>query len=252
MRSRDGIVATIRSLLRRGGGTTPESRLARERAQELMERYGVHVTADDHERVVEGARHVYWRERLLAAAAAANECRAIRGPDVAVVVGPGPDFVAQAIALYERLIVEALVACRERARRYPWDVYPQFMTAWQRVFMNAAAEALVRRSLAGRRRRPPVIVRPTGSVEVQQQMSAETKQLEANHLGEDIAALAQLSGWAKAIQIAHDADRDGNDFAESANLERPPRLLMALSTIPPPAPPPPPPPPTRWNQLEID
>lgn len=143
------IVNTIRKLLRLSRANTPEGKAARVRADQLMERYGVHVKIDSADEVrlpVAGVTGFYWREQLLFAASQINDCMALKLPNGAACIAGLTDDARKARDGYNAIFVNAVLTCYECWQDWGWDRDSQgFVVApmFWRSFLNAAATALV-------------------------------------------------------------------------------------------------------------
>lgn len=248
----NAIADKIRKLLNTAKtGSGHEAASARRLATELMERHAITVTADECRVIVDGVHGIYWRERVLAAAAKKYGCRASK-TDTITVIGEDDSCVHAAINLYNHLCNETVTTCLRVSRRGYTDIVTNL---WCRIFFDTVADNLIARVNPIKPLRPVPYYEPGPAhlMRLYQSIRARTSSREINENESEIKLLsetaAQIIGSKYAIeQLIGNAKWQAENLAAMLTNEyRPYRLITANSSFLKP-----PPKPNRFSLLDVN
>jgi hypothetical protein len=253
---RERVVSLVRKLLRLTRSKNPnEARLARTRAEHLMDKHGVRVEpddVDDHSVTVEA--EAFWHEQVLSAVAEAHRCAAFRAVDGkrSVLTGARED-VEVAVEDYRHGVAEVSrrsVTEWDRFRRSNGDATEWLVAAckpvWFRAFVNGAAFEIIRRLVVVRAR--PVAERvksEPGPISVPKSTAADEDLMEAelDKLDAEAARLSKLLPPEVVQQVVNAGNGMGIGAGRAISWGwRDKNLLAARSSIPV----------TRFTFLEVD
>lgn len=260
------LVRKIRKLLQLAKNNGPEALLAKDRANELMEKHGIVVTLDDTVRVpMHGVGGVFWREQLLFVLGRTFRCRLLSSTTGNEVVLAGErEDVDKALHAFTRLSLSMIVKChaewldflRQQSERDEDEYYdyddddddetealhdPIVVAAWYKFYLESAVRTLLQRFAP-----PKEADKPPAGLNVPVREKPVDKKVQKKIVQDTSNKLEELLGW-RAEELINSSRQLGARSVDGARIEEAKLPMFPIvSTVPLP------PPPTRFTYLEVD